>query len=379
MLRDDETTSPPNLAPPAARQDLAARALDDLQGAVAEADTIELDPDAGDLAEVAVTNAAHLHVADFSLRYVDEDTALSAQLPREQWAATVAATWRFDGFDRQPVQTEVTFVFAAEGDRASVVDVGGGDRRTPLWLTTPLSVHRSASTLVMTAGDRPVGGYARRARTAVRQVREVIPTWPQKLVMVVPESGEQLDRVLNAKPGDYANIAAVTSTADGTRNPSSPVHVYVNPDVFDGLERGGAQVVATHELVHVATGAATASQAPQWLLEGFADYVALRRVDLPLSVTAGQILRQVRQDGVPDHLPAGDEFDTRTQHLGASYEAAWLACRLLAQTGSEQDLLRLHQRVSGGEPLNTVLQDIFGFTQKELVTRWQTELRSLAE
>ena len=38
---------------------------------------------------------------------------------------------------------------------------------------------------------------------------------------------------------------------------------------------------------------------PLWLLEGFADYVALRDVDLPIATTAGQIIEQVRRDGPP--------------------------------------------------------------------------------
>ena len=36
----------------------------------------------------------------------------------------------------------------------------------------------------------------------------------------------------------------------------------------------------SHEAVHVATEAARSTM-PLWLLEGFADYVALRDVDLP--------------------------------------------------------------------------------------------------
>lgn len=375
---DEPPKPPPDLSTSTARQDLAARALDDLQGAVRRSDPDELDSQAGDLAQSVVANAAALRVGGFTVRYLDEDSALSAHLPEGQWAASVALTWRFAGFDVRPVKSEVTVVFAAEDDRATVVDIGGGDRRTPLWLIAPLHVQHSDTALVMAVDKDSVERYAEQAETAVRQVRTVIPRWHQKLVMVVPGSGEQLDRVLNAEPGRYANIAAVTTTVDGTLDRTVPVHVYVNPDVFDGLKHGGAQVVTTHELVHVATGAATASAMPLWLVEGFADYVALRDVDLPLSVTAGQILGKVRRDGVPDHLPSDGEFDTRTQHLGTNYEAAWLACRLLAQTGSEQDLLRFHQRVSEGEPLARALSDIFGLTQKELVARWQRELRELA-
>src|SRR4029079_112572 len=112
----------------------------------------------------------------------------------------------------------------------------------------------------------------------------------------------------------------------------SPVHVFVNPEVFDMLRPTGAQVVLSHEAAHVATDAAR-STVPPWLLEGFADYVALRDVDLPVTTSAAQIIRQVRRDGVPDALPGAAEFDTATTHLGATYESAWLACVLLAERG----------------------------------------------
>ncbi|WP_157551206.1 gluzincin family metallopeptidase [Nocardioides jensenii] len=375
---DGEDVTPRKLESPSVREDLAMAALADLESAVSARDSNELDTGAGDVAKDAVDNAEELRVADFSVRYVDEDSALTSTLPEGQWAAAVDTTWSFAGFDAREARAEVTFVFAKDGDRAELVSVGGGDRRTPLWLSTPLEVSRTPDALVMVADDQPLAAYARRAKVAVAAVRDMIPRWRQKLVMEVPESGDALDELLAAKPGEYANIAAVTTTVDGTLSTVAPVHVFVNPDVFSGLKRNGAQVVTTHELVHVATGAATASGTPLWLLEGFADYVALRKVTLPLSVTAGQILAQVRRDGAPRYLPAGNEFDTQTTHLGASYEAAWLACRLLAQTGSEQDLLRLYRQVSDGDELGTALQRIYGFGEKELVARWRTELERLA-
>ncbi|QIX26311.1 hypothetical protein ncot_06610 [Nocardioides sp. JQ2195] len=376
--KDDPQPPQPHLTSPTARQDLAAEALLDLQAAVRSRDAADLGPDASDAAGAAVANAAALRIADFTLRYVDEDAALSTKLPDGQWAAAVDASWRFAGFDARPAHAEVTFVFEVGAERASIVSVGDGDRRTPLWLAGRVQVRRGPASLVVAAEGQLVDAFAKRARAAVAQVHKVIPTWKQELVVEVPASDEQLDSVLNAEPGDYANIAAVTTTVDGTLSPSAPVHVFVNPEVYSGLKRDGAQVVMTHELVHVATGAATATTTPLWLLEGFADFVALRDSELPLSVTAGQILQKVRSGGAPRALPAGNEFDTRTTHLGASYEAAWLACRLLAQTGSEQDLVRLYRQVSNGGELDAALRQHFGFGEKELVARWRAELRRLA-
>src|SRR3546814_1082426 len=152
----------------------------------------------------------------------------------------------------------------------------------------------------------------------------MLPDAEQKLVVEVPDSAAQLDAMLDASPGDYANIAAVTTTVDGSLSPSAPVHVFVNPQMWAGLKPQGAQVVMSHEAVHVVTGAAITSGVPLWLLEGFADYVALRDVAVPVATSAGQIIKQVRAAGAPKALPGRTEFDTRTTHLG---EIGSTACR----------------------------------------------------
>ena len=108
--------------------------------------------------------------------------------------------------------------------------------------------------------------------------------------------------MLGSETGSYGGIAAVTTTVDGSLSPQAPVHIFVNPRVFDPLGARGSQIVMSHEATHVATGAAVSSM-PTWLLEGFADFVALDHVDLPVSVTASQILARVRKSGPPAHLP----------------------------------------------------------------------------
>ena len=384
LREDDDTDSDPSPRP-AARLDLAAATLSELVSAVDARDAVAAEKLADPGSEGArrrlagmVTNATALRVADFSLRVVDEDLAATAALPSGQWAAAVDTSWRFGGFDSELGQAEVTFTFTEAGGKAVVVDVGGADRRTPLWLTGPLRIHRDKNTLVLVDGSvGSLARYAALARRAVPVVRRVLPDWNSGLVVEVPASPDALDETLGAAPGEYAAIAAVTTTVDGSIAPTVPVHVFVNPDVFGSLKARGAQVVMSHEATHVATDAVR-SRTPLWLLEGFADYVALRDVDLPLGVTAGQIIRQVRKDGAPPQLPAGPEFDTQTTHLGAAYEAAWLACRLLAESGVEADLVGLYRRVSRGEVVDAVLRDLYGFGEKEFTRRWRSELVALA-
>ena len=215
------------------------------------------------------------------------------------WTAAVAATWRYAGDSgSEPARAEVSMRFAPVGDDAvAVAGFGGPDAgRVPVWLAGPVVVARSPGLLVVASGQGALGRseadrYLRLAATAVDVVRRVLPSGPGRLVVEVPGSSAALDRAMDVDPGHTSGIAAVTVPVDGSTDSDSPVHVFVNPEVFDRLPPTGAQVVLSHEAVHVATEAARSDLAP-WLVEGFADYVALRDVR-----PAGQ------HHGRPDHPP----------------------------------------------------------------------------
>jgi hypothetical protein len=388
LVRSDPYVAPPPTGS-AARPDPAgaAHALQELQSAITSRDADSAaalaptsDAPAADLLKAVVANADALDVVEFTARYVDDVGAVD---PAGHWQAAVDLTWRFGGFDKEPVHEEVLVAFQLErgaspdGD-VGITSFGGGDRRSPLWLSGPVEVRRSATSLVLATTAANADLLAGRAEAAVPVVRDVLPQWNGKLVVEVPASEEGLDAVLAAEPGSYTDIAAVTASVDGTITPQSEVHVFVNPDVYDELEPVGGQVVISHEATHLATGAPLTTGVPLWLLEGFADYVALHAVDLPITTTAAQIIQQVRRDGAPDQLPGQAEFDETATHLGAAYESAWVACLVLADAGGRAALVRLYEQVSRGHDLDGQLHELFGLTEAELTTRWRQRLMDLA-
>jgi hypothetical protein len=383
VTRDDDYLASPDVGTrPDAEPAEAARALRTLQDAVTDRDpesaaTLAGDSsDGADLLRTVVANAESLDIADFTLRYVDETSSTSDE---GAWTAAVDMTWRFSGFDREPVREEVLVAFDATGPGATVTGIGGGDRRTPLWLTAPLEVRRNAESLVLVAGSaEDADRYAGQAAAAVPAVRAVLPAWPGGLVVEVPGSAEALDAMLAADPGTYADIAAVSATVDGNLTPTSPAHVFVNPELYRELGLVGEQVVMTHEATHIATEAPVTSGMPLWLLEGFADYVALRGTDLPMSKAAGQIIAQVRADGVPDALPGPAEFDATATHLGAAYEAAWLACLVVEDLAGEEALVRVYDDVRRGRAVGAALRSSAGIDEAELTGRWRDRLETLA-
>jgi hypothetical protein len=152
--------------------------------------------------------------------------------------------------------------------------------------------------------------------------------------------------------------------------------VFVNPEVTDGLRRAGAQVVMSHELVHVAMDAVRRPVEP-WLLEGFADYVALRDTRLPDRVTLGRAIDAARRDGVPEALPTAADFDTRAEDLQARYEEAWLACRIIAERLGERGLVEVYEAASSGVPVLRALRGS-NLPIGELADAWRAKLQELS-
>jgi hypothetical protein len=327
-----------------------------------------------------VANVTTLDLSDLSMRLVDDETALSAsdrdRYGEDAWAGTVELAYRVTGWDENPSRLETRFVFEISGHRALVAGVGGGDDRTPLWTTGPVTTLVAGRALVITTGQNGER-YRDLARQALVDVGKVLPAWHGRLVVEAPATQEQLDQALAAPADQYANIAAVTTTVDGSLAPGSPVHVFLNPTVFDPLGPRGAQVVLSHETTHVATDA-TFAQVPTWLLEGFADYVALAHAGIPVGTAASQILARIRKDGPPDHLPSAAELDPRASGLGATYEEAWLATRFIAREYGEDKLIAFYRHVSAGEAIGAAFRGLLGTTEEAFVARWRADLRDLA-
>lgn len=373
----EEYVAPPpaqgsEVADPAAAGTTLA-ALQEALGDPGAAAALGVDSEASALLRAVAENAAALQLSDVTFGYVTETGRTSGA---DGWDGLVALTWRMDGFDSSSSRIEIPVSFADGGRR--IAAIGGDGARLPLWLTGPVSVRRVPGAIVLASGPATdVDGYASRARQAVADAGELLDA-RTGLVVEIPADTVELHRALDVDRGTYDNVAAVTAPVDGSRAPGSPVHVFVNRSVYDDLDDVAAQVVMTHEAVHALTGAPRAQGAPLWLLEGFADYVALRGLDLPTSRTAGQVIEQVRRDGLPRTLPSDAGFNPAANHLGTVYEAAWQVSVTLAERGDEQDLVAFYEAVLGGTRWTTALQRRFAWTEAQLTAAWRARLGALA-
>lgn len=293
------------------------------------------------------------------------------------WTAEVQVRWRLGAYGAASV-ARLPFAFRDVAGTTRFVTARSDRRRAiPLWMLGPVSVARTPRSVVVSADPAATGRFSRLAGRAVVDVRRVLRRWPGPVVVEVPRDQRQLERVLGASAGTYAAIAAVTATADGSTSRGAPEHVFVNPRVFDPLGPRGGQIVMSHETTHVATRAAL-SPMPLWLLEGFADYVALAHADLPVSRVASQALARVRRTGPPERLPTQDDFGRHSPRLGASYESAWLACRLIARRYGERRLVAFYRASDRVGATAGAFRHVLGTDEQTFTRAWRADLRGLA-
>lgn len=338
------------------------RFADDLDPVLGNADLVDVGP-----IEAEYVDSVPGALTDEEVRRYGEDA----------WLASVRLRYQL-GIDSGPSGHETALVITPDGDGARVAALGGHELRSPLWLTSRIEVRRSGNVTVINAGSRPTNEFLGLASRAQRDVRATLPQWRGPLTVEVPRDKTGLDRTLAADAETYANIAAVTTTADGSVVPGAPVHVYLNPEVFSTLKQRGSQVVFSHEATHVATDASFSSM-PIWLLEGFADYVALKPSGVPVQRAAAQVIKRMKQEGLPKALPTPEELQPTAEGLGATYEEAWLACRFIAGRWGESALVAFHAAVAGGQGVDAAMRAELGVGEPEFVRLWRADLEQLVD
>lgn len=277
---------------------------------------------------------------------------------------------------RETWSTQVALTIRPVGDDVAVEGASQDRGPLPLWLAGDLAVDRSGGvTTVAVDGGAPALDVRRWARTAAREVRGLAAR--QQLVVVVPPDAATAAALVGQEADAIAQVAGVTTTLDASEEAGGPTAVVVNPEAFASMDDRAAQVVMTHEAVHVVTGAAT-SVAEPWVVEGFADWVALRDDTAPLDVSAGQALEAVRADGAPAALPTSEDFSSASHGLGATYELAWLVFRVLDERHDDAAIERFYRACLDGTGVDAALRAELGTTIERLTRDWRTFLTRAA-
>lgn len=252
------------------------------------------------------------------------------------------------------------------------------DDPMPLWLEGALDVTRQGSRVIARVdGGSEVPRLEQMLGRAMADVRRVYGKPRGDALVVIPREGSQSTDIIGGDPQRLSQIAAITTTLDGSDSSRAPVGVVINPDVFTPMDARAAQIVLTHEAAHDVTDATTAV-APLWVAEGYADYVALSRDRLDPTRSASQILRRVRNDGPPKSLPTDEDFGSASPRLGGTYESAWMVFRMLGETYDDSTIAEFYRRVLRGQSAEVVASDVFGVDLGQITAQWRQYLADWA-
>ncbi|MGN6472557.1 MAG: hypothetical protein ACTHK4_02775 [Mycobacteriales bacterium] len=308
------------------------------------------------------------------------------------WApAYFALRYRLAGFDAKPTKLQQYPTFVQRHGRwylASLTDYAprGLVSATDIWDYGPVKVVRRSDVLVLGAPSQlsTMTDVARKAQRAIDQVTAVWGThWAQRAVVLVPATAREMASI-DEYAGDVSKLAALTSaevsTAAGRPAPVGD-RITINPMNWPMLSEVGSEVVIRHELTHVATRAATGTQTPTWLSEGFAEYIGFREAQVSVDVAAAELKRLVDAGHVPTALPSNREFSSADAQLAAHYEAAWLACRYIADRYGQRALVRFYRAVgtSHGQSRAALLAALRGVLHtglRQFVAQWQGYMRA---
>ncbi|QNE77874.1 hypothetical protein F0344_27695 [Streptomyces finlayi] len=302
--------------------------------------------------------------------------------------ADVDLRYRIDGYDRAPVSAARTLELArddTDGRWYIAADRPGKGAASQLWQQGDVQVVRGTHSLVLGVG-RPDGELRGVAHTADRAVPAVSAAWPdswvRRVVVLVPDSVEDMAGLLGSPAASYRGIAAVTTGEVGGsgKAPGAADRVIVNPQAYALLGTFGQQIVLTHETTHVASRVDTSPATPVWLSEGFADWVAYRDEDRPAGLVAPELADAVRDGEVPAALPVDADFGFGgdAAKLARAYEGGWLACELIEDRWGEEKLIAFYKAV-GGHPgrdgaVERALHTVLGTNPQEFAASWRDYL-----
>lgn len=179
------------------------------------------------------------------------------------------------------------------------------------------------------------------------------PHWARDVVIVVTGSQEQFA----ALAGGGTDVAA-TTTAD--RIMFAPGTAAINA--------ADLRMVLRHELFHYAARPDTAADAPTWLTEGVADFVARGVTAQSPANTSGAISAALR-----GQLPTDAELAHAGPGRSTAYDRAWSLASYIADTYGADRLRALYLEACGhGHPdVATAVQNVLGLQLPALLTGWR--------
>jgi len=188
--------------------------------------------------------------------------------------------------------------------------------------------------------------------------------WSRTISVVATGSDDQFREAAGGgSEAQWADIAAV-NVADYT-DPANRVAVGQRIVFAPGaanMSESALRIVLTHELFHYAARADTALDAPRWLTEGVADFVA--RPSTPKPADALDLALT---------LPSDADLDTAGPQRSLAYDRAWWFARFVADAYGAGKLRAFYRAACGVGHADVVsaLRDALGTDYGGVFARWK--------
>jgi hypothetical protein len=327
--------------------------------------------------------------SDFDYRLDPADLRSAARRKRHYRAeqvqlAPVEVRYKFENQDASPVLARESFTFVLTGSGWRIA--GPGDSRmrrrddVEIWDSGQVKTVRSPRTLIVHhPGEEAL---ARRllqvADRAYAQIGEAwTGSWERKAVILVPRDQAEAERLVDAR--DLSRVAAVASSSveSGAADSVLGNRIVVNTDNVVGYNPLNLQILVTHEMTHVATRT-LGPGVPLLLVEGFADWVALKPVGFTVAATRPALDQRVDSGRFDGRLPADPEF--RGPDAAVAYDEGSAFCLWVADTFGAGKLRALYRKFRGPDPpgssrLDSGFKDVLGISRKTAERRWAAWVR----
>ncbi|WP_245836111.1 hypothetical protein [Mycobacterium rhizamassiliense] len=234
----------------------------------------------------------------------------------------------------------LAWVFVVELLAAAAVPFDAARERQarPAQLIAPVQGYSNAAAKPLLVGDRAVrllnlGGpaaagllsrIAANMGSAVERVEAFWGVdWSRDISVVATGTDEQFRSAAGSGPGSqWADIAAVTvaDQVDYAHRVAVGQRIVFAPGAAN-MSESALRIVLTHELFHYAARVDTADDAPHWMMEGVADFVARPAAPVPAEARSAY-----------QPMPSDIDLNTPGPTRSLAYDRAWWFARFVADT-----------------------------------------------